>query len=229
MKKPTQSLVKKYSPRWWRQQITQAEERRNKFIKDAEESIRVYNAQKQVDTLKDAQRRLNVWWYCINTLLPAYYSSTPKAEVNLRKRAGSLPYELGSVILERNTQYSMDCHFDFDRVGYNAALQFLLTGQAVLWAKYEPKFQTVFQEIALVKLPDGTFSDASGKPFTGQIGDVTEGPGGLMITSVEVEQKVSEKAILEVVQYNDYFCSDARNESEIQWQGRRAFLIETKL
>jgi hypothetical protein len=224
MKKPTQSFVKKYSPRWWRQQITQAEERRSKFIKDAEESIRVYNAQKQVDTLKDAQRRLNVWWYCINTLLPAYYSSTPKAEVNLRKRAGSLPYELGSVILERNTQYSMDCHFDFDRVGYNAALQFLLTGQAVLWARYEPKFQTVFQEVALMKLPDGTFADASGNPFSGEIGDVTEAPGGLMITSVQVEQKISEKAILEVVQYNDYFCSDARNESEIQWQARRAFL-----
>jgi len=224
MKKVAKSLVKKYSPRWWKQQITISEDRRKRFIGDAEESIRVYNAQKQIDSLKDAQRRLNVWWYCINTLLPAYYSSTPKAEVNLRKRTGGIPYELGSIILERNTQYSMDCHFDFDRVGYNAALQFLLTGQAVLWARYEPKFETVFQQIAVIRNEDGSYSDGNGNPFTDELEDITEAPGGILLASVKVEQKVSERAILDVVQYNDYFCSDARNESEIEWQARRAFL-----
>jgi hypothetical protein len=224
MKKVAKSLVKKYSPRWWKQQITIAEDRRTRFIGDSEESIRVYNAQKQIDSLKDAQRRLNVWWYCINTLLPAYYSSTPKAEVNLRKRTGGIPYELGSIILERNTQYSMDCHFDFDRVGYNAALQFLLTGQAVLWARYEPKFETVLQQIAVIRNEDGSYSDGNGNPFTGELEDITEAPGGLFVASIKVEQKVSERAILDVVQYNDYFCSDARNEAEIEWQARRAFL-----
>lgn len=224
MKKVSQPVVKKYSPRWWKSQITHAEDRRKKFIQDAEESIRVYNAHKHIDTFKDAQRRLNVWWYCNNTLLPAYYSSTPKAEVNLRKRAGGLPYEFGSVILERNAQYSMDCHFNFDQVGYQAALQFLLTGQAVLWARYEPKFEKVVQEIALMPDPSGALLDINGKPFDGDIKDSKEAPGGLIIAVVEVEQKVDEKAILEIVQYNDYYCSDARNESEIEWQARRAFL-----
>jgi hypothetical protein len=222
--KTIRPLVKKYSPRWWKAQITQADRRYEKFIKSAEESIKVFNGIKEIETLKDAPRRLNVWWYCVNTLLPAYYSSTPKAEVNLRKRAGGLPYELGSVILERNTQYSMDCHFSFDKVGYNAALQFLLTGQAVLWARYAPKFENIFQEIAVIRDPNGALIQGDGTPYEGDTEGFTEASNGILISSLEVEQKVSEKAILEVVQFSDYRCSDARNEAEIEWQARRAFL-----
>ena len=217
-------LVQKYSPRWWKAQITQSESRRRKFIETSEESIRVYNAQKQVGILNDAERRLNVWWYCINTLLPAYYSSTPRAEVNLRKRTGGLPYELGSVILERNTQFVMDTHFDFDKVGYNAALQFLLTGQSVLWARYAAKFETVMEEMAVIKDPSGQIIDGSGRPYTGDTDILEEGEGNILMASMEVERKIREKALLDVIQYNDYNCSDARTEDEIEWQSRRAFL-----
>jgi len=217
-------LVQKYSPRWWKAQITQSESRRRKFIETSEESIRVYNAQKQVGILNDAERRLNVWWYCINTLLPAYYSSTPRAEVNLRKRTGGLPYELGSVILERNTQFVMDTHFDFDKVGYNAALQFLLTGQSVLWARYAAKFETVLEEMAVIKDPSGQLIDGNGRPYTGDTDILQAGEGNILMASMEVERKVREKALLDVIQYNDYNCSDARTEDEIEWQSRRAFL-----
>jgi hypothetical protein len=217
-------LSQKYSPRWWKSQITDAEQRRKKFVEYAEESIRVYNAQRQVGVLNDVERRLNVWWYVNNTLLPAYFSSTPKAEVNLRKRTGGLNAEFGSVILERNVQYAMDVHFDFDILGYNAAMQLLLTGQSVLWARYVPKIETILQEIALIKDPAGIFIDGEGKPYDGDTSNLRGGPGGIMLSSLEVEQKTDEKAILEVVQYSDYYCSDARNEQEIEWQARRAFL-----
>jgi hypothetical protein len=217
-------LSQKYSPRWWKSQLTDSAERRKKFIEYAEESIRVYNAQKQVGMLNDVERRLNVWWYCNQTLLPAYFSSTPRAEVNTRKRTGGIPYQLGSVILERNIQYAMDCHFDFHLVGLNAALQLLLTGQSVLWARYIAKFETVLQEIALIKDPTGAILDGEGKPYDGDTSNLRSGPGGIMLSSLEVERKAEEKAILEVVQYSDYDCSDARNEQEIEWQSRRAFL-----
>lgn len=217
-------LSEKYSPRWWKSQLTDSAERRKKFIEYAEESIRVYNAQKQVGMLNDVERRLNVWWYCNQTLLPAYFSSTPRAEVNTRKRTGGIPYQLGSVILERNIQYAMDCHFDFHLVGLNAALQLLLTGQSVLWARYVAKFETVFQEIALIKDPTGAILDGEGKPYDGDTSNLQPGPGGILLSSLEVERKAEEKAILEVVQYSDYDCSDARNEQEIEWQSRRAYL-----
>ena len=116
MKIKARALVKQYSAEYWKSEISKAEDRSKKFVETAEESIRVFNAQKQVGLLNDAERRINVWWYCINTLLPAYYSSTPKAEVSLRKRAGSTTFELSAVIAERNLQYAMDMHFDFDSI-----------------------------------------------------------------------------------------------------------------
>jgi len=130
-------LVDKYSGRYWKIEITKAKERSKSFIDMAEESIRVYNAHKQINVLTDTERRLNSWWYCVNTLMPAYYSSTPKAEVGLRKRTGGIIEELSATILERNVQYQMDVNFPFDTIGSNATLQFLLTGRAVLWPRYE--------------------------------------------------------------------------------------------
>jgi hypothetical protein len=216
--------VKRFSGQYWKNEIGRAEERSKRFIESAEESIRVYNAQKQIGILNDTERRINVWWYCVNTLLPAYYSSTPKAEVSLRKRAGGLIEELSAVLLERNIQYNMDVNFNFDSVGYNAALQFLLTGRAVLWARYDAEIEDEEIQIALFDAGDGTLLDDKGQPFTGDIGEIKDGPGGLKLVNVGVSNKTEEYAVLDVVQYNDYLCSDARNESEIEWRARRAFL-----
>lgn len=215
--------TEKYSARYWSSQLSQAEDRQKKFIEYAKESIKVYKAQHD---LSDTERRLNVWWYCVNTLLPAYYSSTPKAQVRLRKRAGGLAAEAGAVILERNVQFALDEYFNFDQVGYNAALQFLLTGRAVLWARYEAEFETEETEIALLRMPDGSLVDQGGNPFDSEQEGVelSEDATGLIIAKISIEEKDDERAILDIIQYDDFRTSDARNESEIEWVARRAYL-----
>lgn len=195
MKSATGIKEKKYSAAYWNSEITLAKERHKKFWEFGKESIGVYNTNFQHKELVDIQRKLNAWWYLVQSLLPAYFSSTPKAEVNLRKRAGGSIYQLTSVILERDIQYSLEEDFDFDTVGYNSALQFLLTGRGVLWARYDADFEP--QQEGIV--------DENGNPY---------------------EKKTGERAILDVVQYDDYLNSDARNESEIEWRARRAYLSE---
>lgn len=217
-------LIERFSGTYWKTEVNKAEERSKKFVESAEESIRVYNAQKHVNILNDTERRLNSWWYCVNTLLPAYYSSTPKAEVTLRKLSGGVLEEISATVLERNIQYSLDCEFPFDQVGYNAALQFLLTGRAVLWARYEVEIEKEEVEIALFSAPDGSLLDEKGAPFEGDVGETRQGPGGIILAKIEVEKKDDEKAVLDVVQYCDYFCSDARNETEVAWRAKRAYL-----
>jgi len=219
-----ESVIKRFSGAYWKSQINLALERRKTFITAAEESIRVYNAQKDIGIMRDTERRLNVWWYCVNTLLPAYYSSTPKAEVTLRKRSGGTLHEASAVILERNIQYQMDMEFNFDQVGYTAALQFLLTGQAVLWARYAFESEVQKQEMVLFQNPDGTLVDSDNETYEGPTDILVAGPGNTLIVPMDVEVKEDERAILETVQYNDYICSDARNESEVEWRGRRAYL-----
>ena len=95
---------KKYSGAWWHSQVSASENLHDKFVNEAKESIQVYKARKD---LSDTERRLNVWWYIVNTLMPAYYSSTPKAEATLRKRVGGLNHELGAIPL-RNAINSVD-------------------------------------------------------------------------------------------------------------------------
>lgn len=217
-------LIERFSGSYWKTEVTKAEERSKKFVEAAEESIRVYNAQKHVNVLNDTERRLNSWWYCVNTLLPAYYSSTPKAEVSLRKLSGGALEEISATVLERNIQYSLDCAFPFDQVGYNAALQFLLTGRAVLWARYDVEIEKEKVEIALFSGPDGGLLDEKGAPFEGDVNETRQGPGGIILAKIETEKKDDEKAVLDVVQYCDYFCSDARNEMEVAWRAKRAYL-----
>lgn len=217
----------KYSAPWWHSQISTAEDRHQTFIKDAKESIEVYRGKKDLD---DTQRRLNVWWYVINTLLPAYYSSTPKAEVRLRKRVGAMPYQLGSVVLERCTQYAMDEFFDFDAVGYNAALQFLLTGRGILWARYEAEFEEEETEIALLRGSNGELVDANGKPFEQEEDtELITTPEGIITAKIKLEIKDDERAILESINYNDYLKSDGRTEAEIEWKARRAFMSKEEV
>lgn len=222
--KKAQPLVKRFSAQYWRSQLTQAEDRRKDFFKAAEESIKVYNSQKHVHIFADVERRINVWWYCVNTLLPAYYSSTPKAEVLLRKRSGGTLHEVSAVLLERNIQYQMDCEFNFDQVGYDVALQFLLTGQGVLWSRYKFDMETEEKEIGYILTPEGKFIDAENEEYEGDPAELVQNMNGIYTATVEVERKDDEKAILEVVNYPDYLCSDARNESEVEWRSRRAFL-----
>jgi len=219
--KPSRKAREKYSSRYWADQITQRLDDHKKFWEAAKQSIDVYNTTHKID---DVERRMNCWWSLVNTMLPAYYSSTPKAEVSLKKKAGSSLYTLAGTILERNVQHEMDDGFDFDQVGLDSALQYLLTGIGVLWARYEPNISTKSVKIGLIKSATGQILDASGKPYEGKE-EPQEGEHGLFIER-ECECKEDEGAVLDVVNYDDYLVSDARNQGEIEWRARRAWLSE---
>jgi len=214
-KEPTKSS--KYDSAYWGQEIQNSIKRHEKhFYREAEQSIKVYNTR---DTFEGLARRVNIWKYIVNTLLPAYYSSTPRAEVNLRKYAGSENLDLAAVLLERNTQYCMDLDFNFDFVGYSAALSVLLTGRSVLWAEYdctfgEPKDVPLTAGKGGLYLPDGKLYEGDPKEVE------TNGKN----FSYKLDTIESEKAVLKFVAYNNYLNSDAQNENEVEWRAKRGYL-----
>jgi hypothetical protein len=153
--------------------------------------------------------------------MPAIYSSTPRAEVNLRKYAGTQELDLAAVLLERNVQYSMDLDFDFDFVGLSSALSWLLTGRAVLWACYECKFGEA-KDIKLTAGEGGLYLP-DGQLYKGDPKEI-ETVGSEF--SYKLDTIEEEKAILKFVAYNDYLNSDARNEEEIEWRAKRGYLTK---
>ena len=207
----------RFSPRYWSSQLTLSKNNHSKFFDMGRESIRVYNTMHKLDKV---ERSMSVWWYLIQTLLPAYFSSTPKSEVNLRKYAGSTLYEMASVQIERNCQFSMDEDFDFSQLGLGAALQLLLTGRAVTWARYDGLVRDKTSRINLLRDADNRLFTADGEYYEGESFEDEDGS----YYEEKSEYVERERAILDLVRFDDYLNSDARNESEVEWRARRAFL-----
>jgi hypothetical protein len=224
LKPNVESKRKKYDAKYWCDQITHAEDRRKSFCSAAKESIQIYRGEHNPLTFTDVVRKVNVWWYLVNTLVPAYYSSTPKAEGLLRKRVGGIQYQLGAVTLERNVQYSLEEHFDFEQVGYNSTISLLLTGQSVLWARYAAKFENTLEKFSLIRDTSGQLVDVNGEPYDLDDEDESEEtPMGMDVSKV-VQSKTGERAILDVVNFADYLTGDGRDQTEVEWKSRRAFL-----
>lgn len=212
--------IERFSPKYWNTEISQGLERYKKFFDQGAESIKVYRGG---HTLDEVTRRLNCWWYLIETVLPAYFSSAPKVEINLRKRAGGTIYQIVSTGLERSTQYAMDSCFDFSDVAYNAAKTWALIGQAALWPSYEAEFEDREEEFELRETEDGLATLDGEIIKEDEFSEILEDEMGIRGIKT-IEAKKDEKAILDLIPYPDYLESDARQESEKTWIAKRAYM-----
>jgi hypothetical protein len=182
----------KYSNKYWADEIRRADTDRDAkgFEKNAENSIKNYEGTKSIEGIDShtstRTRRINLWWSIVQTFVPAYYFETPRVEGQLRSRGADSLSNLALQVNERASQYVISEEVDFDNAAYSAIHQGLLTGQGVLWVRYES--------------------------------DVEETEEG------EPVRKLSEQAILDSVHWRDFLVSCARNEQEICWKARRAFL-----
>lgn len=213
-------MKQKYSFEWWAAERQRAVKDRETFVETANRSVKIYRGEHKFD---DCERRMNVWWSLVNTLIPACFSRIPKVDVSLRKRQGSLIHQLSGVAWERATQYAIEEHFDFKRVGYDALLQYFLTGQAVLWGRYEGRTENKPYRLVLTEGDDGLYNE-KGERYEGDLAAVERVDSGFYVASEVVPTKVSEKAILDSVHYKDFLTSCARNDTEVYWKAKRAYL-----
>ena len=103
-------MKKKFDGNYWRDQIVRSKDAHKDFFDRAKESINQYSRKSDI---ADVKRRLGVWWYVVESILPVYCSRIPKVEVQLRKKAGNVIDQVACVSLERATQFCLDDHFDF--------------------------------------------------------------------------------------------------------------------
>ncbi len=209
----------KYDHNYWKEELSRAGEKREAFEKEAEESVKIYTAAKRLD---DTERRLSVWWYCVETLLPAYCSNMPKVEAQLRKKVGSKLYQLGARAIERATQYALDEFIDFRKLGVATARTLILTGQAVHWVRYEADIGEKEIEYSLLRREDGLYT-GEGEPYDREAEILTE-ENGLVTVREVVPSKQDERAVIELLHYKDFREQVARAEHEVTWRARRAWL-----
>lgn len=90
-------------------------------------------------------KRYNVLWSNVQTLLPAVYSRTPKAEVDRRYKDQDPVARTAAQIMERALQYEIDHYGDYDQAIKHAVMDRLLPGRGVSWLRLETYTEDTIQ------------------------------------------------------------------------------------
>lgn len=194
----------KYDIKYWTAELERAEKARQKFIENGERSIAVYsgdthNLSIDLKEYASVERKINCWWFVVNTLMPAYYSRMPEIECELRHEREQPNFLLAAQIIEKASQYQLNEENEFHKTAYHAILQYVLTGFGCLWMRYEAEQGE--EELTYIN----------------EVGEeVTEIVPNILDESVRIES----------IYFKDYLCSDARKFDEVTWKARRAYLDE---
>ena len=214
-------------------QLKQQIESARKALEDAsfychgEDAYKEYQGEKTSyqPAQSDEIRRLNIFHSIIETALPAYYSRTPKSEVSLRTKNGSLVESLGAQLTEAATQYCIEECQDFDSIAERAIKSFAIVGQGILWERYEAVIGEQVDELPVQQGEDGAFyvMGSDGPMTIPEQAEIQETEAGF-VAVLRYETVVEEKSVTDFVHYKDYLEGLARFEEEIPWKARRVYL-----
>lgn len=178
------------------------------------------SASKVVDIFKDAhqrtERRFNILYSNIETIVPAVYSSLPTPDVRRRYNDKDPAGMLVSQMLERALSYSIDA-YDFDTVIRNATIDCELVGRAVDRVRYVPYF-------------------APGGYDKGEPDEGTETPEQESAEHVDQidptetgEVVANEEVVCERVNWTDFRRGPARVWADVPWIAFQLFLTREQL
>ncbi|MDS1142399.1 hypothetical protein RE432_18350 [Pusillimonas sp. SM2304] len=176
----------------------------------------------------EACAKFNILWSNTETIFPAIYSRTPKAEVSRRNKDADPVARTASRILERALQYEIDQYPDFDDSMRAAILDRLLPGRGTVWIRFEE------YEIARPEGEDAPALeiDAAAAPPAGQMAGEPGATSSLQnwgALLVEDEQEaespeIKEHACVDYVYWEDFRHGQARVWADVPWVGRRVYM-----
>ena len=120
----------------WLAELKLAKREDEKFIERGDRIIRRYRDDRKNFTTYG--KRFNILWSNVETLKPALYGKTPRAEVSRRWKDSDPVGRTASVIIERCLQYEID-KGDFDAAMKLAISDRLLPGRGTVWVRFEEK------------------------------------------------------------------------------------------
>ena len=184
------------SARDWFDNLTLSKRDLEKFVERGDKIVKRYRDER--DNRSDGEKRYNILWANIRTLLPAVYAKKPDAEVSRRFKDDDQVGRVASLLLERALQYEIDHYQDYDTALKHCVLDRLLPGRGVAWVRYEPHYE-------------------AGQPQeAAQITGDAE--------SEVAETLTYECAPVDYVYWKDFRHSPARTWDEVSWVARRVYM-----
>jgi len=180
--------------RRWAQELKLAADEDKKWGKRGDKIVKRYRDERQ--GWSDNGKRYNILWANIQTMLPALYGRTPRAQVERRWKDKDPVGRTASVILERALQYEIDHYGDFDNTNKHAVLDRLLPGRGTAWVRFETK------EVAEAEVIEEPVEEVMG----------------------EQPDTTYECTPTDYVFWKDFRCSPARTWDEVVWVARRIYM-----
>lgn len=129
---------------WLTQDKIAAKEERS-WVKQARKIVKRYRDERP-DNSADVHK-FNILWSNVQTLKPALYARTPKADVERRFKDADPTGRLASILLERALEYSLEAS-DLDSIMDSVVSDRLLPGRGVARVMYVPHFGDPIKEDA---------------------------------------------------------------------------------
>lgn len=128
---------RKQKAKKWCAEIAASERKQAKWMERARKIEKIYADER--DGRSDRGRKFNILWSNVETLRPAVYMQTPKAQAVRRYRDRDPVARLASMMLERCVQTSCEL-YDFDNQIDQSVRDRLVPGRGQVWVFYEPGF-----------------------------------------------------------------------------------------
>ena len=119
----------------WLDKLKVSKKEDEKFVKRGKKIVRRYRDERT--GWADTTKRYNILWSNIQTMLPALYGKTPRAQVERRFKDQDPVGRTASIIIERALQFEIDHYGDFDASIKAAVLDRLLPGRGTTWIRFE--------------------------------------------------------------------------------------------
>lgn len=203
----------------WKSEIDFAQKDKD-YISWLERCDKIVNRyrDKRVDSVSQTQRRFNVLWSNVQTLLPAVYGKMPKPIVERRWMDRDPAARLASTILERTCSFQMEVGY-YNASVSKAVLDYLLPGMGQVWVRYEPQFEAVEgkDENASVERQEGGESGMTGEEVA------EEGDG------TPYERLAYERTCIDYVYFKDFLWGPARTWREVPWVAKRTWQTHSEI
>jgi hypothetical protein len=195
----------------WKNELKQAKREDETWCKRGKKIVKRYRDDR---TQSFTSKRYNVLWSNIQTMLPALYGRTPRAQVERRWKDKDPVARTAATILERALQYEIDNNTDFDHSIKLAVMDRLLPGRGVNWVRFETKSVETINEG--MEKPEG--EESEGMPEA----------EGVEMYGAPPEKNI-ETTPVDYVYWEDFRCTPARTWEEVTWCARRVYMSKEEV
>lgn len=205
-------------------------------IKLYEQKFKEWN-QNGIDLIKEYRREANVGksdngfnilWANTETLKPAIFSQTPKADIRRRFADRDPVARFASELWERATEIQLE-NSNFRSVAQEVRDDYLLPGRGTFWVRYEhDEEQVPVRQPVRPDLELGSYVDLEGNPISEDETPVMQDEEGLYIEVIE-SRVTDERAVVDYVSFRDFGHSVAKRWEEVTKVWKRVEMTREQL